>query len=280
METSQAEMPFQSAQINELAAALAKAQSEFPPIPKARTAKIRSAKGDYEYDYADLTDVVAAVTPSLTKNGIAVLQNPQVGKDFFDLETMLVHSSGQWKRGTMPLPNAFAGRPQDLGSILTYFRRYALCGAVGVNAEADLDANDVDPPKQNKTSAPRTTGAAPRENPVSTAKPPVAASGAKTPGGIALPNVPPLNPDEFFTLGSKVIVGKRIEEVPREKLELFKSDAEAHFAKANIDPQSSTTDLARSYRTVCAILRTTKPAQPSAFDAAPGGPITPKAGGV
>ena len=58
-----------------LAAALAKAQGEFPVIPKSKTGKIEGkTQGgrdySYEYKYADLDDIKAVVQPILSANGL------------------------------------------------------------------------------------------------------------------------------------------------------------------------------------------------------------------
>src|SRR5688500_7522834 len=54
----------------ELVAALAAAQGDFPTIPKTKTATVtgKPGKAGYQYSYADLSDVLAAVRPVLSKH--------------------------------------------------------------------------------------------------------------------------------------------------------------------------------------------------------------------
>ena len=132
--------PMQSEPIDKLAAALAKAQSEFKPIKKDKTAKVRSEKGSYEYHYADLSAVFDSVREALAKNGLAVTQRTIVNGGL-TLETRLLHSAGQWIAATYPLPSG--GRAQEMGSALTYAKRYSLSSMLGIAAEDDDDGADA-----------------------------------------------------------------------------------------------------------------------------------------
>ena len=123
----------QSENINELAKALAAAQAEFPVIPKDRTVKTEK----FSYKYADLATIIEKVSPVLNKHGLAVTQTMQVSGDNQMLETMLMHSSGQYKSGSVLLPKGLS--PQQFGSALTYYRRYSLCAMIDVTADEDDD---------------------------------------------------------------------------------------------------------------------------------------------
>jgi hypothetical protein len=50
-----------------------------------------------------------------------------------------LHTSGQWIASEHPLP--LSGRPQEIGSALTYARRYSLSALIGIAADEDDDAN-------------------------------------------------------------------------------------------------------------------------------------------
>lgn len=131
----------QSQVIIEVATALAKAQGKFPPIPKSKTATVRSAKGDYSYNYADISDVLAAVRPVLSSEGLALLQAVETSEQGrMQLKTMLVHgASGQFIGSVITLRSG--GGPQDLGSELSYNRRYSATALLGVAAEEDDDGS-------------------------------------------------------------------------------------------------------------------------------------------
>lgn len=116
--------------INELATALAKAQG-------AMRGALKDADNPYfKSRYADLASVWEACRKPLTDNGIAVLQSPAAEGSTVRLETLLLHSSGQWVRG-IATATAKDDGPQAVGSTVTYLRRYALQSFAGVAPEDD-----------------------------------------------------------------------------------------------------------------------------------------------
>jgi hypothetical protein len=120
-----------SAEISEIATALAKAQSQIEGASKDKT------NPHYKSKYADLASTWHACRDALTANGIGVVQLTRYAeKDEVIVVTRLVHSSGQWMRGELNLPVSRADA-QGFGSALTYARRYALAAAVGVSPEDD-----------------------------------------------------------------------------------------------------------------------------------------------
>ena len=137
-----------------LNAALAKAQGEFPPIPKTKKADA----GTYSYPYADLAFVIAAVRPVLAKHGLSVIQpleNPSGGRP--SIRTELRHVDGGRIRSSFPLGEW--STEQQLGSMQTYRRRYAYCAILGIAPEdEDDDAQNVAPVPGAATGA----GASPR----------------------------------------------------------------------------------------------------------------------
>lgn len=124
----------QSDQINELACALAKAQSEIQPALKD------SVNPFFKSKYADLSSVWSACKPALSKNGLAVLQTMDNLNGQLVLLTTLAHSSGQWIRSPLPIVSAKQDA-QSIGSAITYMRRYSLAAMVGVTTDEDDDGN-------------------------------------------------------------------------------------------------------------------------------------------
>ena len=133
----------QSEQINELAAALAKAQEV---MPKAKMSGVNSRFADKATGktgaYATLDDIRDAVKDTLTTNGISYTQHPYSINGEVGVETMLIHSSGQWMRSRFGVP-ASKHDPQAYGSLLTYVRKFALAAAAGVSTQEDTDADEV-----------------------------------------------------------------------------------------------------------------------------------------
>jgi hypothetical protein len=133
----------QSDSIKELATALAKAQSSYKPIIKNCTGKVsypgRDGKpgGSYEFDYADLQAIIEATKDALSANGISQSASIDDGR----LVVSIMHSSGEWKSSTLPLPNPGELGWQKFGSAVTYGRRYLLSPLLGVASEDDDDAN-------------------------------------------------------------------------------------------------------------------------------------------
>lgn len=131
-----------------LAAALCKAQAAFPPVPKTRVGKIKGVTKDgkpyeYSYGYAALDDILLATRPALTENGLAVVQPLNGGS----VRTLLLHESGEWLASDTRLPLDGATKAQDVGSAVTYMRRYALCSMLGIAPEDDDDGASAEPSK-------------------------------------------------------------------------------------------------------------------------------------
>lgn len=127
-----------SESIKELAAALSKAQGEFPTIAKNKTAKVpMKAGGQYSYRYADLADVISATAPVLSRNGLGISQVPTISNGKLVLETTLMHASGEWISSEYPL--ATHDRPQEMGSEITYGRRYTMTSVLGIHGDEDDD---------------------------------------------------------------------------------------------------------------------------------------------
>lgn len=122
-----------SESINDLSAALAKAQGEITGALKD------SANPFFKSKYADLASCWDACRVPLAKNGLAVIQVPETTENGLTLITTLAHSSGQWIRGSLPVKPK-DDTPQAMGSALTYARRYALTAFIGI-AQVDDDGN-------------------------------------------------------------------------------------------------------------------------------------------
>ena len=125
-----------SDEIDKLAMSLVKAQSEIEIAGKSSNA--------YNFKYADLAEIVRVSRPALTKNELAVLQPITNYGNIRILETMLLHSSGQWIKSFIYIPEiSVQGKTpiQSMGATITYLRRYAYASLVGVvtSKEEDLD---------------------------------------------------------------------------------------------------------------------------------------------
>lgn len=131
----------QSENINELFGALSKAQGEMTAATK------RNVNPFYKSKYADLSCVREAYQDALTKYGLCLMQSQTMndqGKLF--LITTLGHSSGQWIKSILPIvvspDGSRKGNPlHELGSAITYIRRYAITSLLGIASEDEDDGN-------------------------------------------------------------------------------------------------------------------------------------------
>jgi hypothetical protein len=123
----------QSDQIAELAAALSKAQSEMTGI------KRNSVNSFFQSSYSDLETVLSSVRAALSKQGIAISQVLDFDPNFGTiLETVLLHTSGQFLSSRVPL-NAKANDAQTVGASITYYRRFSAMAICGIAAESEDD---------------------------------------------------------------------------------------------------------------------------------------------
>lgn len=139
----------QSENINELAAALSKAQGEMQAAIKD------CVNPFYKSKYADLGSVWDAARPVLAKNGLCVMQTTEMVGERIALVTTLAHSSGQWTKSYLPL-NPSKNDSQGMGAAITYSRRFSLSALVGVVCDDDDDGETA--VGRGKTKAPEKLG--------------------------------------------------------------------------------------------------------------------------
>lgn len=140
---------------SESIAKLAKAQSlvQMELIDIAKDAKA------YNYNYTSLDKLLKYLRPLLTKHGISFVQAPISGDGLVGVETLWMHESGEWIENTMVSSVATLkgmNLYQEIGSAITYYRRYSISSFVGIASDDDMDATGT----SEKKSAPKSTGSA------------------------------------------------------------------------------------------------------------------------
>jgi len=99
----------------------------------------------YKSKYLELSDLLEAVEPLLHKNGLVLMQpivNGEVRSEIYDVET------GEVVISAIKLPEI--NKPQEIGSCVSYFRRYSLAGLLAIQQQDD-DANiTVKQPQKKK----------------------------------------------------------------------------------------------------------------------------------
>ena len=134
--------------MGELAAALAKAQSELLNPEKSLTAVIYGDRQgeSRSFRYAPLSSGLDIIRKALGQQSIAVLQSTAIDPttQFVVLTTTLAHASGQWVSSQWPVCRSDQTLPQHrMGAALTYARRYSLFSLVGIAGEDDIDAPEL-----------------------------------------------------------------------------------------------------------------------------------------
>jgi hypothetical protein len=120
-----------SESIKDLAAALSKAQGAFDHAKKDQDNPFFKSR------YADLASCIDAAKKSLADNGLSVCQVCETTESGdIVLETILMHSSGEWISGTYPI-RPIKGDPQAYGSAITYARRYCFSAITGIASDDD-----------------------------------------------------------------------------------------------------------------------------------------------
>jgi hypothetical protein len=144
LETDTATTPISQPSIAKLAEALAKAQGDFPVIPKDSEVVVhkkdmpRIPQNElYRYKYADLTTIISTTRPALSKNGLSFTQGIVKG----GFSTLIMHSSGeQLETGFIPCDLPKTNDYKAVAGAITYIKRISLTAALGVSADEDVDA--------------------------------------------------------------------------------------------------------------------------------------------
>lgn len=90
--------------------------------------------------YANLDDVLEAITPSMKDKKLMVIQSTMDKSTdrLMYIETMILHESGEFMAFEYQMPIE-GTKAQQYGSTTSYGRRYALCAVLGIS-QADDDA--------------------------------------------------------------------------------------------------------------------------------------------
>lgn len=147
--------------VGKLAEALVSVQSKLKPLRR------NADNPFFKSSYTDLAALSETILPLLAAEGIALVQ----GGDGSTLDTILLHTSGEWIRTSLPMPAE--SNPQKLGSSITYFRRYALAAIVGAVSEGEDD--DGNAASHTPARQPSAQPPANRPAPESAARPPAPA---------------------------------------------------------------------------------------------------------
>jgi len=136
-------MELQSAEINEIAAAMVKVQGEI------KRSALDGLNPDFDSSYSSLGSVWDACHEALQKNGIAVIQQATPIDGISYLVCTFLHTSGQWIRGFYQFTET-DNTAWSYGSNMSYLRRYSLAAMAGVIV-ADDDGKAAMPKTEKPT---------------------------------------------------------------------------------------------------------------------------------
>jgi hypothetical protein len=132
--------------ISQLATALAKAQGEIDDATK------KGINPAFRSKYADLAAVRGVIREPLAVNDLSVVQFPRTIQGGVEVETMIVHKSGEFMSETLFMPvNKYDAH--GIGSGITYARRYGLMSLLCLAADDD-DGNAAVEKNPAKEAAP------------------------------------------------------------------------------------------------------------------------------
>lgn len=134
--------PVENTDRSELFEALARAQANFGQVKKSGKANIPTKSGgNYTYNFAKLSDVLAATVPALNAEGIYFSQHPNYSLNgngaMVTIVSTLSHKSGaELSHESIPLFYNMNDAKQA-GGVMTYLRRYGACQLLGIEGDDD-----------------------------------------------------------------------------------------------------------------------------------------------
>lgn len=142
------EDPYQSPMVNELVAALAKAQTEYPQIGQNRLNPY------FKTEYADYDVIMCVIRPLLAKNGLTLFQFTKLISPSNEriLHTQLYHSSGQWKETReriIPEKND----DQKWACTITFKKRHQAMALLNITIDKDRYDDDAEANVQESRKA-------------------------------------------------------------------------------------------------------------------------------
>lgn len=137
-----------SEQINELTKALIEAEKSYGKIAFNKTAQA----GSFKFHYADLTEIYNATKPALREHGLkCVGYFNQNGDGINMLTIMLMHVSGQWMKSEIKV-SPQTSKPTDLGSFITYMRRYLYVTLLGISTDEEVEGDALNNSCEDKNA--------------------------------------------------------------------------------------------------------------------------------
>ena len=159
----------------------------------------------HKNSYATLGAHIAATKAIFAQYGLAIVQFPvsnSVNRGEVGVETMVIHKDGGYVSRTILMPVAEGVKGQDIGSLVSYLRRYSIAAVANLataddDAETDREVRTISAPKlvQLPKEAPKASAPAPK------ASAPVVAPGSNSDIAKALDFILPFGKNKGSRLG-------------------------------------------------------------------------------
>ncbi len=164
----------------------------------------------HKNSYATLGAHIAATKAIFAQYGLAIVQFPvsnNVNRGEVGVETMVIHKDGGYVSRTILMPVAEGVKGQDIGSLVSYLRRYSIAAVANLataddDAETDREVRTIAAPKliqlpkeAPKAPAPKTVAPAPK------AEAPLSAPGSNSDLAKALDFILPFGKNKGSRLG-------------------------------------------------------------------------------
>lgn len=120
-----------SSSITKISTALLQAQREIGAAKKGSTNPF------FKMKYSDLGSVMEACKDAFNNHGISVIQPICLEEGINVVKTILVHESGEFIESTMKVSCKNPDNPQEMGSAISYAKRYALMALAFIPSEDD-----------------------------------------------------------------------------------------------------------------------------------------------
>ncbi len=130
-----------SENINELLTALHTARKGFKELEKHGQNHYFKNKAGKPHLFSTLDDIFNACKDALWENGIEVFYSTTFDGTYNVVSTTLAHiASGQWMQSDTAIGDS-ATKPQEIGSGITYMRRYHIQAMLNLEADFEDDGN-------------------------------------------------------------------------------------------------------------------------------------------
>ena len=116
----------------------------------------------FKNKYTTLDGILEYIRPILTKAGIIVMQNAHGEGEYAEVTTTLLHISGEYIQTDTLKVRPTKNDAQQMGSAITYAKRYQLSALLGISSEIDDDGNKATHGKDKPSNGSGAMGTAPK----------------------------------------------------------------------------------------------------------------------